>query len=174
MSVWGLRIYATDEGGSLIKKGALWNYAQADYRIGVRGVADLVEQVLGILESAAWKAPRELIVNTRGAANYQGLGAGSTRDTTGARSLQLDGGGRLLGSAEMQLGRLRGLIDEIHLLQPGPSVELLTAVALSIGPGSVVTTARSEIRYYRCRPRGAGGFALTGAGQASRHPCAGR
>lgn len=115
MPIYGLDIY--DEGQSL----GFWNSLGLEVRgyysdgtIRVKSVWDMVTKVLEATKGQQEKI--DIYLNGEGKANFQSVGAGSTQDPSGDRSLQVDSNGELNQAAKIWLPRLVGRVRGIHLL----------------------------------------------------------
>jgi hypothetical protein len=104
--------------------------------IEVTSVSDMVTKVLARLGST--RGIQNLFIGGHGAPSYQGIGSGTSWDTTGAKSLQLDTTGHLLGPAGGWLPRLArkfasGAIVTLGGCQVGKDPRLLQEVSRVLG-----------------------------------------
>lgn len=119
-----------------------------DHVIEVTSVPDMVQKVLAATQGSG----NSLFFGGRASDNYQSVGAGSERDSTGDRSLQCDEDSNLLGAARTQLPRLSERIHRVHLYnlpeRSEASTRLLVAVAAAIGPGTHANSSSHTLVYY--------------------------
>lgn len=126
-------VYVIDGGQGLLDNPVDW--IDSLLTIGdvtVTSVEDMVKKVEGKLGKSAIQ---NLFIGGHGAPGYQSVGAGTSRDRTGSKSLQVDPGtGRLKGAADQLLRRLAGRFAKDALVtlggcQVGKDKKLLEAVS---------------------------------------------
>ena len=165
-----LRLYVIDGAGGFIDNPVDW--IDSLFTIGdikVVSVADMANKVLAVTSSG--RKIENLFIGGHGSPGFQSLGCGSGADSTGAKSLQVDSGtGALLGTAGVELGRIRPYFNKTAIVtlggcevgagSEGPA--LLKAVSAALG-GIRVQAGTADQRPFlpgmegsvvRCTPAG--------------------
>jgi hypothetical protein len=133
-----LRLYVIDGSGDWV------DWLDSLFTIGdikVVSVADMAKKVLELVTRSGRKI-ENLFIGGHGHPGFQGLGCGSGGDSTGAKSLQVDSGtGALLGTAGVELGRIRPYFNNTAIVTLGgcqvaagsEGQALLKAVSTALG-----------------------------------------
>ncbi len=131
-----LYIYAIDGGQSLWDDPADWiEGALTVGEIYHTSVKDMVSKIIKHIGSSRIQ---NLLISGHGSPGYQSVGAGTSWDTTGNKSLQLEPGTMyLLGDAEMHLRSLNnhfapGAIVTLGGCEVGKDLDLVKAVSMAL------------------------------------------